>query len=167
MVPSQASLRSTSKSPRASTNKLAVLWAQRSSATDPEKNYVHLTISVPDCAPADTKLDLTPTSLSFSGKSSTLHKSYAVTLEFYSEIDVDATKTHHTSKNIELVLRKKELKEEFWPRLLKGTQKMHFLKTNFDKWVDEDEQEEAPEEDFSGMGGMGGMGGGGMGGKPS
>jgi len=32
-----------------------------------------------------------------------------------------------------MVLRKKEMKEEFWPRLLKDTKKMHFLKTNFDK----------------------------------
>jgi hypothetical protein len=32
-----------------------------------------------------------------------------------------------------MVLRKKELKEEFWPRLLKENKKMHFLKTNFDK----------------------------------
>jgi hypothetical protein len=31
------------------------------------------------------------------------------------------------------VLRKKELKQEFWPRLLKDNKKMHFLKTNFDK----------------------------------
>jgi hypothetical protein len=52
-------------------------------------------------------------------------------------------------------LRKKELKEEFWPRLLKDNKKVHFLKTDFDKWVDEDEQDEAPEDDFGGMGGMG------------
>jgi hypothetical protein len=47
-----------------------------------------------------------------------------------------------------MVLRKKELKEEFWPRLLKNAQKVHFLKTDFDKWVDEDEQDEAPEDDL-------------------
>ena len=32
-----------------------------------------------------------------------------------------------------MVLRKKELKEEYWPRLLKDSKKMHFLKTDFDK----------------------------------
>lgn len=31
------------------------------------------------------------------------------------------------------MLRKKELKEEYWPRLLKESKKMHFLKTDFDK----------------------------------
>lgn len=30
-------------------------------------------------------------------------------------------------------MRKKELKEEYWPRLVKDTQKLHFLKTDFDK----------------------------------
>lgn len=52
-------------------------------------------------------------------------------------------------------LQKKELKDEYWPRLLKENKKLHFLKTDFDKWVDEDEQNEAPEEDFSQFGGMG------------
>jgi hypothetical protein len=78
-----------------------------------------------------------------------------VELEFYAEIDEKESKVHHTDKNVELVLRKKELKAEFWPRLLKDAQKMHFLKTDFDKWVDEDEQDEAPEDDLGGMGGMG------------
>jgi hypothetical protein len=52
-------------------------------------------------------------------------------------------------------LRKKDLKEDYWPRLLKDAAKVQFLKTDFDKWVDEDEQNEAPEEDFSQFGGMG------------
>lgn len=31
------------------------------------------------------------------------------------------------------MLRKKEEKEEYWPRLLKESKKVHFLKTDFDK----------------------------------
>lgn len=31
------------------------------------------------------------------------------------------------------MLRKKDLKEEYWPRLLKESKKVHFLKTDFDK----------------------------------
>lgn len=54
-------------------------------------------------------------------------------LEFYAEIDKEESKVNHTAKNIEIILRKKELKEEFWPRLLKDTKKVHFLKTDFDK----------------------------------
>jgi len=144
-----------------------VLWAQRSSSSDPEKNFIYLTISVPDVSKESFKLDLKPTSLAFDGHSDTLKRTYHVELEFYAEIDPENSKIHHTARNVELKLRKKELKEEYWPRLLKEAKKLQFLKTDFDKWVDEDEQNEAPDDDFSqfgGMGGMPGMGGGDFGG---
>ncbi|KAI5925940.1 HSP20-like chaperone [Camillea tinctor] len=139
-----------------------VLWAQRSSSTDPEKNFIYLTISVPDVPKENLKLDLQPTALTFTGHSETLKRTYHLDLPFFAEIDPAESKVHHTSRNVELKLRKKELKEEYWPRLLKETGKLQFLRTDFDKWVDEDEQNEAPEEDFSQFGGMGG----GMGGMP-
>jgi len=134
-----------------------VLWAQRSNKTEAAKNFIYLTITVPDVQPSNLKLDLKDQSLTFDGHSDSLKRSYHVTLEFYGEIDPKESKINHTAKNIELVLRKKELKEEFWPRLLKDAKKVHFLKTDFDKWVDEDEQDEAPEDDLGSMGGMGGM----------
>ncbi|KAI1411171.1 HSP20-like chaperone [Hypoxylon sp. FL1857] len=142
-----------------------VLWAQRSSSTDPEKNFIYLTISVPDIPKSNLKLDIQPTGLTFTGHSDTLKKTYHLDLTFYAEIDPAESKVHHTARNVELKLRKKELNEEYWPRLLKDSKKVQFLKTDFDKWVDEDEQNEAPEDDFSQFGGMGGMPGmGGMGG---
>jgi len=145
-----------------------VLWAQRSSNADPEKNFVYLTINVPDVPTSNIKLDLQPTKLTFTGHSDTLKKTYHVELEFYAEIDPAESKVNHTARDVEMKLRKKELTETYWPRLLKESKKMHFLKTDFDKWVDEDEQNEAEEEDFSQFGGAGGMGGmpgmGGMGG---
>lgn len=138
-----------------------VLWAQRSSTTEPAKNFVYLTLTVPDVSEADLKLDITPTKLTLTGKSHTKKTTYHVELEFFAEIVPEETKKNHTDRDVELVLRKKELKEEFWPRLLKEKGKVHFLRTDFDKWVDEDEQEENPDdEDFmSKMGGMGGAGG--------
>ncbi|KAI1281552.1 HSP20-like chaperone [Xylaria sp. FL0933] len=136
-----------------------VLWAQRSSSTDPEKNFIYLTISVPDVPKENLKLDLQPTSLTFHGHSETLKRTYHLELSFYAEIDPAGSKTNHTARNVEMKLRKKELKEEYWPRLLKDAAKVQFLKTDFDKWVDEDEQNEAPEDDFSQFGGGGGMGG--------
>jgi len=108
-----------------------VLYAQRSSATDPEKNIIFLTISATDVPKIDVKL--TPTSLTFTGTSTTKKTTYHVELEFYAEIDVENSKTHHTSSKVEFVLRKKEVKEEYWPRLLKESKKVHFLKTDFDK----------------------------------
>ncbi|EGU77272.1 hypothetical protein FOQG_05288 [Fusarium oxysporum f. sp. raphani 54005] len=134
-----------------------VLWAQRSSVADASKNFIYLTISVPDVPKDSLTLDLQPTKLTFTGTSSTLKKKYHVELEFWGEIDPAESKINHTAKNVEIKLQKKELKEEYWPRLLKDSKRVHFLKTDFDKWVDEDEQNEAPEDDFSQFGGMGGM----------
>ena len=111
----------------------AVLWAQRSSATDAEKNYVYLTISVPDVPPKSLKLDLKPTGLTFTGTSETKKTTYHLEMAFFAEIDVENSKTHHTPANIHVVLRKKELKEEYWPRLLKDPAKVHYLRTDFDK----------------------------------
>ena len=120
---------------------------------------------MPDVPQGKIKLDLTPTGLSFEGHSDTLKKTYHVELEFYAEIDPAESKINHTARDVEMKLRKKELGETYWPRLLKEAKKVHFLKTDFDKWVDEDEQNEAPEDDFGKFGGGGDMGGmGGMGG---
>ena len=109
----------------------AVLWAQRSSSSNPERNYIHLTISAPDVPKID--VDLKATSINFTGHSDTKKTTYHVELDLFGEIDVENSKTIHTSRDVEFVLRKKELKEEYWPRLLKDKQKVHFLKTNFDK----------------------------------
>lgn len=135
-----------------------VLWAQRSSDSNPEKNYIYITISAPDAPKID--VDLKSTSLTFTGNSDTKNTRYHVELQLYGEIDTENSKTHHTSRGVEFVLRKKELKSEYWPRLLKESKRVHFLKTDFDKWVDEDEQDGAVEEDpIGGMGGVEGMGG--------
>ncbi|KAK3683807.1 HSP20-like chaperone [Podospora appendiculata] len=136
-----------------------VLWAQRSSNVDVEKNFIYLTINIPDVPPSNLKLDIKPTSLTFTGHSDSLKRTYHLELEFYGEIDPSATKINHTSRDVEMKLFKKELAEAYWPRLLKESKKVHFLKTDFDKWVDEDEQNEAAEEDLSNFGGMGGAGG--------
>ncbi|KAG9246916.1 HSP20-like chaperone [Calycina marina] len=134
-----------------------VLWAQRSSKTDAAKNFIYLTITVPDCQPGNLKLDIQSKTLSFAGHSDSLKKDYKLELELYDAIEPKDVKVNHTMKNVQMHLPKTELKEEFWPRLLKDSKKVHFLKTDFDKWVDEDEQDEAPEDDLGNMGGMGGM----------
>lgn len=148
-----------------------VTWAQRSSSLDPDRNIIYLTIMVPDVDKSSLKLDLQSSSLTFTGYSQTKKVTYHLDLQFYAEIDVDQSKTHHSARDVEMVLRKKEAKDEYWPRLLKDSKKMHFLKTDFDKWVDEDEQDTAPDDDLGSFGGAGGgMGGmegmGGMGGMP-
>ncbi|KAJ6184225.1 hypothetical protein N7519_005526 [Penicillium mononematosum] len=136
-----------------------VTWAQRSSDSDPERNYLYVNIKAADVPKADATLSITEKNVSFKGPSKK-GVTYSVSLDLFAEIDPENSKVNHTDRDVELVLRKKELKEEFWPRLLESKQKMHFLKTNFDKWVDEDEQDEAGEDDYANnFGGFGGEGG--------
>jgi hypothetical protein len=111
--------------------KPAVLWAQRSSTDEASKNIVYLTINAPDIPKGSLKLDLTSAKLTFSGESKA--RKYAVELEFYAEIDEKDSKAHHTDRGVEYVLQKKELVAEYWPRLLKESRKLQFIKTDFDK----------------------------------
>lgn len=135
-----------------------VLWAQRSSADDAEKNIVYLTIMAPDVE--KPKLDITSTGIKYSG--SNKEREYHFELEFFAEIEPAKTQERSSSRSTFLVLQKKELKAEFWPRLSKEKAKLHYLKTDFDKWVDEDEQDGGDDVDLGGMNPFGGAGGGGM-----
>ncbi|BCR90014.1 Hsp90 cochaperone SBA1 [Aspergillus chevalieri] len=142
-----------------------VTWAQRSSSTEAERNYLYVDIKASDVAKSAADLKITSKNVSFTGESKKGVK-YHVSLDLYAEIDPENSKVNHNDREVELVLRKKELKEEFWPRLLETKQRVHFLKTDFDKWVDEDEQDEVPDEDYAnnfgdfggGDGGAGGLG---------
>jgi len=159
-----------------------VLWAQRSSTTDAAKNVLYVTIKASDVPKEDLDFKLTSTSLHYKGKT-TKGAIYAVDIDFYEEIDPEESRHSHSLKETSLVLRKKEKKEEFWPRLSKDKARLHWLKTDFDKWVDEDEQDGVADEpagmdpsmmsqygggedaggfggiDFSKLGGGAGMGG--------
>jgi hypothetical protein len=114
------------------TCKRSVLWAQRSNEQEAEKNLVYLTINVSELKPESIKLDIQPTKLDFAG-TTVKGQEYAVELEFFEEIDPAETKKHISTRAIELAIRKKEAKAEFWPRLLKEKKKYHFLRTDFDK----------------------------------
>jgi hypothetical protein len=61
-----------------------------------------------------------------------------------------------------VTLRKKDVELEFWPRLTREKVKNTYIKTDFSKWVDEDEQDGEGtklEDDMGDTGDMGGMGG--------
>lgn len=79
------------------------------------------------------KLDLKPTSLAFTGYSDSKKTTYHVDIDFYAEIDPEKSKVNHTARDVEMKLQKKESTEEYWPRLLKDSKKVHYLKTDFDK----------------------------------
>lgn len=79
------------------------------------------------------KLDLKPASLTFTGHSETKKATYHIAIDLYAEIDPEKSKVNHSARDVEMKLQKKELKEEYWPRLLKDAKKQHWLKTDFDK----------------------------------
>lgn len=107
-------------------------WAQRSSSTDAARNYLYVNINVSDVPKDQADLNIAPSNVSFTGTTLKGQK-YHVSLDLYAEIDPENSKVNHNARGVELVLRKKELKEQYWPRLLKDTKRLHFLRTDFDK----------------------------------
>lgn len=140
---------------------MSVLWAQRSNKDVPEKNVIYLTIAVEDTI--SPTLELTADELHYHSKNKD-GKEFDLKLPFYEKIDPENSKITHNDRHTYAVIRKATPAEEYWPRLTKEKVKYFFIKTDFDKWADEDEQEEAAEPsndafDLSGMGGAGGPGG--------
>lgn len=142
-------------------------WAQRSDS-------LYITIALADVK--DETIDLTDTELKFKGTSE--DKSYSVNIKFFQPIDAsnpDSTYKvlprsvqMHVMKTVKKQDDDKdEDEEEFWPRLLEDkTLEKNQVKIDWDRYVDEDEEDEAGGFDTSALEGGSGMGGGmpGMGG---
>lgn len=64
---------------------------------------------------------------------------------------------HRTDRGVFLTLQKKELGDKYWPRLVKAPGKCGYIRTDFDKWVDEDEQNVRTDDFSSQFGGMDGF----------
>ncbi|KAG7816886.1 hypothetical protein KL942_003896 [Ogataea angusta] len=116
-----------------------------------EKNLLYLTINVADVEKPE--ITLTATELKFEGTSGGQH--YKLDIEFYDEVDEKKSKYQITGSHVFFVLYKKKLNAEFWPRLTKQKVKQHYIKTDFDKWVDEDEQDEKDDDLQNPMGDLG------------
>ncbi|KAF7306486.1 CS domain-containing protein [Mycena indigotica] len=146
-----------------------VLWAQRSSESDETKNIVYLTVNLPDIVESSLQYNLEPTKISFkatSGNDKTgSTKEYAFELDLFAEVVPEKSGKRLTTRSFALVLRKKEQQAEYWPRLTKEKVKNAYIKTDFSKWVDEDEQdgEVVKEDDDFDMNALGGGMPGGMG----
>ncbi|EEB08622.1 hypothetical protein SJAG_03784 [Schizosaccharomyces japonicus yFS275] len=119
-----------------------VLWAQRSNAEEQDKNVIYLTVMIPDSV--SPSIDVENDKLKVEAKSAN-STHYAVEIPFFKEIIPEKSKYHVTGRCIYFVLYKKDAAAEFWPRLTKEKARLHWLKTDFDRWVDEDEQEEVAE----------------------
>jgi prostaglandin-E synthase len=85
------------------------------------------------------KVDLTETTFTFSGQSN--GKDYAVTITFFKEVEKDTAKWQFHGKQASFVIRKKE-SGPYWARLTKDSGKLNWLKADWDKWVDESDEDE-------------------------
>ncbi|CAB3990954.1 prostaglandin E synthase 3-like, partial [Paramuricea clavata] len=63
------------------------------------------------------------------------------------------SKQHITTRELTFVLKKKDASTTFWKRLLETKDKIAHIKTDFDKWKDEDDSDddEQPNSNFEDM----------------
>ncbi|KAI5680435.1 hypothetical protein M9H77_01662 [Catharanthus roseus] len=138
-----------------------VKWAER-------EDKVFLTVMLPDAK--NPKVNLEPNGdFTFSATAGPENHPYELKLNLHDAVNVEESKINIGVRNIFCVLEKDEKK--WWKKLLRGDEKTpHYVKVDWDKWVDEDDDPATGPADFD-MGGMDfskfgdmGMGGMGMGG---
>nr|CAB3498749.1 unnamed protein product [Digitaria exilis] len=107
-----------------------VLWAQRS-----EKIY--LTISLPDAK--DVVLKTEPKGL-FTFSAVAHGEPFSFTLELFDSVlpEGSKTKTKMGLRNIVCSIQKE--KKGWWNRLLKSEEKHPYIKVDWNKWCDEDDE---------------------------
>ncbi|MFF1699372.1 p23/wos2 family protein [Streptomyces sp. NPDC058257] len=129
-----------------------VLWAQRSSDTDESRNVVFLTVNLPHIEEETLRFDLQPRRVTFSASAGrgTDRRDYAFDLELHADIVPERSTKKLSTRGLSLVLQKRETELEYWPRLTSEKTRSPFIKTDFSKWVDEDEQgNPAGDDDFA------------------
>ncbi|XP_012068763.1 co-chaperone protein p23-1 isoform X1 [Jatropha curcas] len=117
-----------------------VKWAQRS-------DKVYITVELPDAK--DVKLKLDPEGrFIFSATKDDVP--YEVDIELFDKINVEESKYNIGVRSIAYVIKKAEKK--WWNRLMKQEGKPPvFLKVDWDKWVDEDDENDGGRLDFDDM----------------
>ncbi|XP_058107525.1 co-chaperone protein p23-1-like isoform X2 [Magnolia sinica] len=115
-------------------------WAQRS-------DKIYLTVELPDAK--DVKLKLEPEG-KFIFSATKDGVPYEVDIELFDKIDTEESKVSIGVRHIVYVIKKTEKK--WWGRLLKQEGKPPvFLKVDWDKWVDEEDENEKAGMDFDDM----------------
>ncbi|XVF72611.1 hypothetical protein PTKIN_Ptkin12aG0134600 [Pterospermum kingtungense] len=131
-----------------------VKWAERA-------DKVYLTVLLPDSKNA--KVNLEPEGVfTFSATAGADNKLYELKLDLHDKVKVEESKINVGVRSIFCILEKAE--KGWWKKLLRGDGKTpHYIKVDWDKWVDEDEDTGGLGDidlggmDFSNFGDMGGM----------
>lgn len=108
-----------------------VLWAQR-------KDDVFLTFSVES---KDPIIKIEKDSIYFKGVNLQDKKNHEVTIQLYDTIVPENSAYVNKGRCIEMVLRKEKKNAPYWPSVTKDKKKPHYLKVDFNKWKDEDDEE--------------------------
>lgn len=142
----------------------AVLWAQR-------KEDIFLTFSVEAKEP-DIKIE--KDSVHFKGINVPDKRLLEVTIPLYDNVVPENSRFDNKGRCIEMILRKEKKDAPYWPTLTKDKKKPHYLKIDFQKWQDSEDEDEEGEQNPGGdmdiekmLSSIGGAGGGDKGGKPS
>lgn len=109
---------------------------------------MYLAVDIKDAA--DVSVTLEAESLEFAAKGGDDGAAYAFTLTFFAPIKRESSKWS-TKRRPEFLLRKDA--EETWPKLQKEG-KLPWVKVDWQKWVESDEEDEKGGFDDSGMDGM-------------
>ncbi|CAG9535769.1 unnamed protein product [Cercopithifilaria johnstoni] len=105
-----------------------VQWAQRD-------KLLYLTIEIDNVA----DLQITEKSLHVKGTYGGSKALYEATFDFYAGVKTDYRKIAN-DRHLELVINKET--PNWWPRLAKSNAKLPWVKVDFNKWKDEDEDED-------------------------
>lgn len=108
-----------------------VLWAQR-------KDRVFASIQLEGIK--DEEISIDTEKLTFRCKCA--GKSYHVELKFCDEIVPEESKQRKGGREFFFDMKKKNTDADYWPRLLKEKTKNQFIRVDFARWCDEDEQED-------------------------
>jgi len=109
-----------------------VFWA-------PRKDRIFVRIMVRDCAD-NYDLNISEKKILFRGKDKEGNREFNLDLDLYEEIDSKKYKKSSSDRMVKLCLNRKK-EGIFWPRLLETKAKMHCVKTDFDLWQDESDDE--------------------------
>ncbi|KAK1294744.1 hypothetical protein QJS10_CPA16g01519 [Acorus calamus] len=129
-----------------------VKWAQR-------LDKVYLTVLLPDANNVSANLEPDGVFV-FSATAGAENHLFELKLDLFGKVNVEESKINIGKRNIFCVVVKEE--KGWWKKLLRGDDRTpHYLKVDWDKWVDEDEDDAGPGDldlggmDFSKFGGMG------------
>mmetsp|Transcript_9080 Transcript_9080/g.33505 ORF Transcript_9080/g.33505 Transcript_9080/m.33505 type:complete len:181 (-) Transcript_9080:100-642(-) len=113
--------------------KLAPLsWAQR-------KDRLYLTFPIPDSS--NVTIQQTATKLAFSCTGAE-GQQFQLEFEFYSPVKETSGEWKNTGRGVEMKVMKKDDDTEYWPKLYKGSTKFRNITVDWNRWIDEDEEDQ-------------------------